>query len=544
MGMPVADETFSIPMHARIWILLIWLLSLSFACQPRKVVKVVEEDGEAENDDSTDGGTPGGDAKGAPGVNGEGEAIPSVLGPLQKPKPSCVATRPEWPGPDPSLPEVAAILPAGTQSLRVVNRARVYERPDASSELTGVIKQYSRLPLTRYAPAGGGCRKFWLNLGAHRFVCGDNLEPDKREVLLREQPILAPGAIVPNKYGRIRRTGAPYFANSGDLEAGKAAGTFHAGDMVQLVEFKTLKGKPYWVTGKKYLVWDEDILGYEVPRYHGIDLRKANINLPAGIIRAKSIQLVPTDAPGGSEVPGVKPLAHYSMRAIYDRKKLDKALFYRIKEGWIPARRMLSAWPAKKVPPGLKPCEKWIEINISMQTLVAYEGEEPVYVAPISSGDKKYPTRYGIFRVWAKKAISDMTSGMGASERYSVDDVPWAMFFYLGQALHGAYWHGDFGNRRSHGCVNLTPVDAKWIYEWMEPAVPPGWLEVYVNERSPVPGTLVVVRHKYDHEVQFLRYARKLAPPEEVKRLDEIKQKELAEQTRRMFEEKGGSDDM
>ncbi|MBU1069656.1 L,D-transpeptidase [Myxococcota bacterium] len=516
-------------------------LLLALACSKEKTIIVIEEDPDA-SEDSTDGGAAQGVVN-TPGVNGEGQPVPSVLGPLQKPKPSCRASIAEWPGPDPALPEVLSILPEGTRSLRVLTRARVYMKPDATSELTGVVKQYTRLAPTRYAPAGGGCKKYWLNLGKHRFICGENLEPDKRETLLRDQPILAPGAIVPNKYGRIRRTGASYYANSSDLEAGKAAGTFNAGDMIQLMEFKNLKGKPYWVTGKKFLVWDEEILGYHVPEYHGIDLRKLNINLPAAIVRAKSINLVPTGDPGGSELAGVKPLGHYSIRALYDRKRLDKALFYRLKEGWIPARRVLSAWPAKKVPPGLAPCEKWIEINVSMQTLVAYEGEEPVYMAPFSSGLKKYPTRYGIFRVWAKKAISDMTSGMGATEKYSVDDVPWAMFFFLGQALHGAYWHTDFGNRRSHGCVNLTPIDAKWIYEWMEPAVPPGWLEVYVNEDSPVPGTTVVVRHKYDHEVQFLRYARKLAPPEEVKRLDDLKKKDLAAQTRRMYESKGGDDD-
>ncbi len=515
-------------------ITLISLLVLLFSCRREKVVVVIEDDPDA-SDDSSDGGSD----EGTPGVNGEGEPIPSVLGPLQKPKPSCQAVRPEWPGPDPRLPEVASILPEGTRSLRVLRRARVYARPDATSELTGIIKQYSRVELARYAPAGNGCKKYWLNLGTHRFVCGENLEPDKRETLLREQPILPPGAIVPDRYGRIRRTGAPYFSNLTDLDANKPAGTFHHGDMIQLREFKNHKGKPYWVTGKRWLVWDQDVLGYKVPEYHGIDLRKLRLNLPAAVVRSRTSGLVALDAPGGSEISGVKPISHYSLRAIYDRKRLDKALFYRVKEGWIPARRVLSAWPAKKIPPGLGPCEKWIELNISMQTLVAYEGEEPVYMAPFSSGNKKYPTRYGIFRIWAKKAISDMTSAMGSADRYSVDDVPWAMFFFLGQAMHAAYWHTDFGNRRSHGCVNLTPIDAKWLYDWMDPVVPPGWLEVYVNEHSPVPGTLVVVRHKYDHEVPFLRYARRVAPPEEVKRLDDLRAASLAEQTRRMLESSG-----
>ena len=472
-----------------------------------------------------------------PNVNGEGEKLPSPLGPLQKPRPRCQAPKTEWPKLQKKLPPVANILPKYTKSLKVLRKARVYREPNANSDVVGFVKQYSRLPLGGYVSGSGACPTYWLNLGYQRYICGKNLKPDRRSVLLRHQPILKKGMITPGKYGRIRRTGAPYFRNLNDLQANKPMGTFHRGDMIQLMKFKSLGGKAYWITSKKFLVWDQDVLGYRVPRYHGIDFRKLNINLPAAIIRAKTKGAKVYEYPGGPVKKSVKPLKHYSIHAIYDRKKVGKTLYYRVKEGWILARRVLSAWKGTP-PPGLKKCEKWIEVNISMQTLVAYEGNEPVYMAPISSGKRRHPTKYGIFRIWAKKAISDMTSAMGASERYSVGDVPWSMFFYLGQALHGAYWHSDFGNRKSHGCVNLTPIDARWLFEWTEPKVPDGWLEVWVNEKSPVPGTLVVVRHKYDHQVPFLRYARKLAPKEAVKKLDDIRKKELEKQTLRLLKQR------
>ncbi|MBU1221992.1 L,D-transpeptidase [Myxococcota bacterium] len=472
-----------------------------------------------------------------PRENGEGIIIPASIGPLQKPKVVCTAGKPGWPEETESLPKVDSVVAKGSNSLKVLKKARVYAKPDAKSDLVGVIKQYSRLPLQGYKPAGNGCKKYWMNLGKDRWICGENLQGDKRSTLLLPQPILPKGRIVPHKYGRVRRANASYFANLKSMEENKPAGSFHRGDMVQLTTFKSKGGKGYWITGKNYLAWDDDISGYKVPPYHGIDLRKEDINLPAAIIRAKAKGAVIFEYPGGPEKKGVKPIPHYASRAIYDRKKVGKAVYYRIKEGWILARRVLSAWPADP-PPGLKPCEKWIDINVSMQTLVAYEGREPVYVAPISTGKKKYPTKYGIFRIWAMKANSDMNSSMGASERYRVDDVPWAMFFYLGQAMHAAYWHTEFGNRKSHGCVNLTPVDAKWIYDWTDPHMPDGWLEIYVDEKSPVPGTLVVVRHKVDHEVPFVRYARKLAPPEDVKRLDEAKKKYLQGLTKKMYKEK------
>jgi lipoprotein-anchoring transpeptidase ErfK/SrfK len=471
--------------------------------------------------------------------NGEGVTIPSSLGPLQKIKKTCSAPKYEWPHDDISLPEIAPILPPGTQSLKAKRAARVYREPNSKSWIVGKVKQYSRLPLTRYAPKGNGCEKWWLYVGKDRYICGSNLKADKRSVLLRKQPIIPKRKITPHRYGRIRKTGAPFFANTKSLEEDKSFGTMHLGDMISLNKSGSLRGKRYWKTGKNFLVWDSDITGYKVPRYHGINLRKLGINLPAAIIRAKTKGATVYEYPGGPVKKGIKPLKHYTAHAIYDRKKVKepgkkrKTLFYRVKDGWIHARRVLSAWPSKPNVK-IKPCEKWIEINVSMQTLVAYEGEEPVYMSPISSGKKTHPTKYGIFRTWFKKANSDMTSSL-SSERYRVDEVPWSIFFYLGQALHAAYWHTNFGNRKSHGCVNLTPIDARFLYEWVEPSVPNGWIEVKVDEKSPVVGTLVIVRHKYDHEVPYSRYARKLAVKEDVERLDAIKKASLKKQSLRLL---------
>lgn len=58
---------------------------------------------------------------------------------------------------------------------------------------------------------------------------------------------------------------------------------------------------------------------------------------------------------------------------------------------------------------------------------------------------------------------------------YEVEEVPWTLYYHRGYALHGAYWHTDFGKVRSHGCTNIAPVDARWIYYWSDPEVPPAW---------------------------------------------------------------------
>jgi lipoprotein-anchoring transpeptidase ErfK/SrfK len=109
----------------------------------------------------------------------------------------------------------------------------------------------------------------------------------------------------------------------------------------------------------------------------------------------------------------------------------------------------------------------WIGVNLSQQTAVCYEGDRPVFAALIASGLAGSPTVQGIFRTWGRVDTGKM-SGPG----YYIEDVTWTCYFYSGYALHTAYWHDKFGRPRSHGCVNLSPYDAWWIYRWSARAGP------------------------------------------------------------------------
>jgi LysM repeat protein len=123
------------------------------------------------------------------------------------------------------------------------------------------------------------------------------------------------------------------------------------------------------------------------------------------------------------------------------------------------------AAPAEPKPPMGEFGPKWVEVSIGTQALTAYEGNTPVYSAKISSGTSRYPTVEGTFRVYAKYVRTRMHGGEGA-DFYDIPDVPYTMYFYSGFALHGAYWHNNFGQPMSHGCVNLSTEAAKWLYDW------------------------------------------------------------------------------
>lgn len=109
--------------------------------------------------------------------------------------------------------------------------------------------------------------------------------------------------------------------------------------------------------------------------------------------------------------------------------------------------------------------EKWIDVNLSTQTLVAYEGQTPVYRAVVSTGTSRYPTVVGTYRIYVKYRSARMRGSYGA-DSYDLPNVPHVMYFYRGYGLHGTYWHNNFGTPMSHGCVNLTQADAEWVYNW------------------------------------------------------------------------------
>ena len=171
-------------------------------------------------------------------------------------------------------------------------------------------------------------------------------------------------------------------------------------------------------------------------------------------------------------------------------------LFYRTREGFFVRGRHSSVIEATSPPAGLAPGEHWVDVNLDRQALVAYEGERPVFATVVSTGrrgrgEANFETVRGDFRVEAKHRTTTMDGDTPSGGVYSIEDVPWVMYFHGSYALHGAFWHDGFGRRHSHGCVNLSPPDARWLFGWTEPRVPDGWHGAVATAGRP--GTRVIV---------------------------------------------------
>ena len=162
--------------------------------------------------------------------------------------------------------------------------------------------------------------------------------------------------------------------------------------------------------------------------------------------------------------------------------------------GWVPMSALLVPEPREDPVGYAKAGRKWIDISIRRQLLVAYEGTKPVYATLVSTGrggmedpEVTLATVRGAFAIRAKHVSATMDGDEASAESFDLRDVPYVQYFHEGYALHGAFWHDDFGKVHSHGCVNLAPADSAWLFDWTDPVVPPEWHGAV----NPEGGTLV-----------------------------------------------------
>ena len=132
-------------------------------------------------------------------------------------------------------------------------------------------------------------------------------------------------------------------------------------------------------------------------------------------------------------------------------------------------------------PARVRESHRWIHISLSRQVLVAYEGDTPVYSTLVSTGREGHETPTGLFRIQSKHVSTTMDDLTDEEHAYQIEDVPWTMYFEGNYALHSAFWHDRFGHVRSHGCVNLSPADARWLFRWAGPELPASWHGVFAS---------------------------------------------------------------
>ena len=132
--------------------------------------------------------------------------------------------------------------------------------------------------------------------------------------------------------------------------------------------------------------------------------------------------------------------------------------------------RPITAEEITPLSPGVP--DKRIEIDLTKQRLVAYEGGRPVFATRIATGSFPGSTPSGEYRVERKNASRHMANDFDGDD-FDLPGVPWVCYIsWTGVSIHGTYWHNNYGQPQSHGCINLTPKAALWVFRWTEPVAP------------------------------------------------------------------------
>ena len=214
--------------------------------------------------------------------------------------------------------------------------------------------------------------------------------------------------------------------------------------------------------------------------FHGVALGD-EITLPVAFVRSKHAARWIV-GPGGAITRG-EPLAfREAVPLAAGERRIGGESYLTAKDGTlVQAEQVVRVDRFHHAPAWSAGDRKWIDVSILKQALVAYEGKKPVYVTLVSTGadgigdpKKTHSTIQGAFLIHTKHVSVTMDDDKIGDE-FDFRDVPFVQYFTEGFALHGAYWHDEFGTPRSHGCVNLAPIDAAWLFNWTDPELPTGW---------------------------------------------------------------------
>jgi hypothetical protein len=292
--------------------------------------------------------------------------------------------------------------------------------------------------------------------------------------VLSIEPIPAPeGSVTRYLYGNIINLPAPTYRHPAEAEAGfPPVRVFQSNiNWVSVIGQVEVNGHRWVQINRDEYVSAEHIQFPAASRFQGIALAE-HPQLPFAWLRR---ELRPSPAPGEPPLPDVV-LPRRTIVTILATEVVAGRRWNMIAPGqWIEHDWVAQVTPSPR-PEGVPAGVKWIDVNTYEQTLAAYEGDRLVYATLITAG-KSDLTPLGLFRIFRKVSAALMQSydrPMDDIYWFHLEDVEHAQFFNERISLHAAYWHDHFGTSRSNGCVNLAPLDARWLYGWTDPQVGSG----------------------------------------------------------------------
>ncbi|PRQ04668.1 hypothetical protein ENSA5_05820 [Enhygromyxa salina] len=391
--------------------------------------------------------------------------------------------------------------------IRLAKRSRmVYAAPDHDALVRGRIpsKQTFHVFEEREAP---GCDRPWARVAEAAWVCLERTE--RSEVEPAPMPALADGATLPYLYARHEHHDDPatpaipvYSGISAYRERAAPVDSLPAYGSYAFTRYRHNHGDPVFVTLDRRVVPAAGLDPFKPSEFGGRELLAQPIAPGETLAWAVRWQTWIRAAPDLESERLARVTYHHTLSVVGEgvlgpgedgeaERWMEVPATERAPSGWVRAhdvRRFVPVPPPDPILGG----QVTVDVDLDEQVLSVWVEDTPVFATLISSGKRNDETPPGLYRIETKRAYGKMQSMARARDPYFVEAVPWAMYFRGRYALHAAYWHDMFGHRMSHGCVNLSPRDAKRVFELATPTLPGGWL--IVHEHPSDPGALVRVR--------------------------------------------------
>jgi hypothetical protein len=292
--------------------------------------------------------------------------------------------------------------------------------------------------------------------------------------------------LVPHTYALVRNPPLGVYRHPMEAKMGlPPVRTMLSGDWWVSIDGKVeYEGQLWYQINKDEFIPADAVVLAAPSRFQGVYLNEQP-QLPFGWTNR---WVRPSMMPQGAYNTAVEPLNKYQLITIFAEERRGDELWYLVGENQWIEQSTVGRVDVDPPPEGVPAGAKWIEVDIFEQTIAAYEGDRMVYASLISSGRTGTATPPGLYRLWAKireGKMSNPTAPDGSPAYYYIEDVPWTMYFHEAYALHAAFWHDNFGFTQSHGCVNLTPRDSKWLFYWADPPISEDAASLYIDDGMP-----------------------------------------------------------
>ena len=277
-------------------------------------------------------------------------------------------------------------------------------------------------------------------------------------------------AIVPYLYARVTQLSAPVFASiEAAVQGGPVLQRIEAGfDFITYIDAAEVNGQRYYMIDQGIWMRGEDLsrLG-ATGSFQGL-VFSWTPQFQFGWVR-NEVEAKRTPGYWPADFTG-RVFYRYDVVQIYDVKRAGEMDWYLVgPDLWVEGRQVGRVIANPNPPDGVEN-GRWIEVNLAEQTVAVYEENRLVFATLAATGQEGAWTRPGLFQIYKKFEAQTMQGAFTAdrSDYYYLEDVPWILYFDQARALHGTYWHNRFGWPQSRGCVNLSPGDANWLFQWAQ----------------------------------------------------------------------------